>query len=126
VRFHRTLPCLIPGTMTKSLSKTLERTISTGMLDMPKSSSAVRKLLKIGLQYIWVDTCCIDKSSSAELLEAINSMFKWYQDAKVYYAYLADISKTVEGGFSKTAFVRSRWFTRGWTLQIKLGKKILS
>jgi hypothetical protein len=33
------------------------------------------------LQYFWIDTCCIDKSSSAELAEAINSMFSWYQGA---------------------------------------------
>ena len=32
-----------------------------------------------GLQYFWVDTCCIDKSNSAELAEAINSMFRWYR-----------------------------------------------
>jgi hypothetical protein len=36
-----------------------------------------------GLRYFWVDTCCIDKSSSAELSEAINSMFKWYQQSSV-------------------------------------------
>src|SRR5277367_5075797 len=45
-----------------------------------------------GLQYFWVDTCCIDKSSSAELSEAINSIFKWYQRSVVCYAYLSDVS----------------------------------
>jgi hypothetical protein len=66
-----------------------------------------------GLEYAWVDTCCIDKSSSAELSEAINSMFTWYKNAVVCYAYLADVSKAnVDEEFSK-----SRWFTRGWTLQ---------
>jgi hypothetical protein len=63
-----------------------------------------------GLQYFWVDTCCIDKSSSAELSEAINSMYRWYRDAKVCYAYLADVP-------SKSKFSESRWFTRGWCLQ---------
>ena len=43
------------------------------------------------LSYAWVDTVCIDKSSSAELSEAINSMYKWYQEAKICYAYLADV-----------------------------------
>src|SRR3954470_24466121 len=43
-----------------------------------------------GLQYFWVDTCCIDKSSSAELQEAINSMFRWYKNAKVCYVFLSD------------------------------------
>lgn len=63
--------------------------------------------------YIWIDTCCIDKSSSAELSEAINSMYRWYQMAEVCYAYLEDVS--VGGTFEW--FSASRWFTRGWTLQ---------
>src|SRR5436309_239132 len=45
-----------------------------------------------GLQYFWVDTCCIDKLSSAELSEAINSMFRWYRDAAKCYVYLSDVS----------------------------------
>jgi hypothetical protein len=44
-----------------------------------------------GLAYAWVDTCCIDKSSSAELTEAINSMFRWYERAEVCYAFLSDL-----------------------------------
>ena len=63
--------------------------------------------------YIWIDTCCIDKSSSAELSEAINSMYHWYQWAEVCYAYLEDVS--VAAGPQR--FLKSRWFTRGWTLQ---------
>ena len=46
-----------------------------------------------GLQYFWVDTCCIDKSNAVELQEAINSMFHWYQDATKYYVYLPDVSR---------------------------------
>src|SRR4051812_47775961 len=42
------------------------------------------------LQYIWVDTCCINKSSSAELTEAINSMFRWCREAAKCYVYLSD------------------------------------
>ncbi|GMF71423.1 unnamed protein product [Aspergillus oryzae var. brunneus] len=73
-----------------------------------------------GFDYIWIDTCCIDKSSSAELSEAINSMFTWYANAEVCYAYLSDV--TMREGHSgaevNTAeFEQSRWFTRGWTLQ---------
>lgn len=67
------------------------------------------------LVYFWCDTCCIDKSSSAELTEAINSMFEWYKNAQVCYAYLADVPDT--GGPSTLPFRSSRWFTRGWTLQ---------
>src|SRR5437764_856475 len=51
--------------------------------------------LRDGLQYFWVDTCCIDKSSSAELQETINSMFRWYMDAAKCYVYLADVSRDV-------------------------------
>jgi hypothetical protein len=76
------------------------------------------------LQYFWVDTCCIDKSSSAELSEAINSMFRWYHDAVKCYVYLSDVSVGGSVGDNlssqriwESAFQRSRWFTRGWTLQ---------
>ena len=49
-----------------------------------------------GLQYFWIDTCCIDKSSSTELQEAINSMFRWYRDAAKCYVYLADVSRSAD------------------------------
>jgi hypothetical protein len=62
-----------------------------------------------GFEYVWIDTCCIDKASGAELSEAINSMYYWYQEAKVCYTYLADVPL-------KSKFSDSRWFTRGWTL----------
>lgn len=78
-----------------------------------------------GLQYFWVDTCCIDKSSSAELAEAIISMFRWYRESVKCYVYLADVSNPSHddqnGGCMQLAveeaFRRCRWFTRGWTLQ---------
>ncbi|KAI1159678.1 heterokaryon incompatibility protein-domain-containing protein [Nemania serpens] len=70
-----------------------------------------------GLKYLWCDTNCIDKSSSAELSEAINSMYAWYRDSVVCYAFLAD----VDG--SPGTFEKSRWFTRGWTLQELLAPK---
>ena len=72
------------------------------------------------LQYFWVDTCCIDKSSSVKLQEAITSMFRWYRDAARCYVYLSDISidECEEEGLPwESAFRASRWFTRGWTLQ---------
>ena len=67
--------------------------------------------------YIWIDTCCIDKSSSAELSEAINSMYRWYRDAQVCYAYMADVVKSEDITVQEISFQRSRWFSRGWTLQ---------
>jgi hypothetical protein len=70
-----------------------------------------------GFDYIWIDTCCIDKASSAELSEAINSMYRWYREAQVCYAYLADVPSGENLQNSDSPFAKSRWFTRGWTLQ---------
>ena len=69
-----------------------------------------------GFEWIWIDTCCIDKKSSAELSEAINSMFRWYTEAGECYAYLSDVRGN-EDLDSPAGFKQSRWFTRGWTLQ---------
>jgi Heterokaryon incompatibility protein (HET) len=74
------------------------------------------------LQYFWIDTCCIDKSNSTELQEAINSMFCWYRNAAKCYVYLADVSgPTLDADVGRlsweSSFRKSRWFTRGWTLQ---------
>ncbi|KAG6007739.1 hypothetical protein E4U21_005578 [Claviceps maximensis] len=85
-----------------------------------------------GCLYAWVDTCCIDKTSSAELTEAINSMFRWYRDSRICYALLSDL----DAGPVSDAATESpsdsildqhrhaherlrhcRWFTRGWCLQ---------
>jgi len=77
-----------------------------------------------GLQFFWVDTCCIDNRCTTELTEAINSMFRWYQTAAKCYAYLSDVSTSTSDPNAKLCqseweadFRRSRWFTRGWTLQ---------
>ncbi|PMD19924.1 HET-domain-containing protein [Hyaloscypha hepaticicola] len=72
-----------------------------------------------GFEYVWVDTCCIDKTSSAELSEAINSMFSWYQKADVCYVYLSDylFPARKDNSLDEEGFKNSRWFTRGWTLQ---------
>lgn len=71
------------------------------------------------LPYAWVDTCCINKTSSAELSEAINSMYRWYQDAWICFAYLSDFTDIW------LEFHHSRWFTRGWTLQELIAPKDL-
>ena len=75
-----------------------------------------------GFDWVWVDTCCIDKKSSAELSEAINSMFRWYAEAGECYAYLSDVhlNKGLDlatRSVHTSWFVHSLWFTRGWTLQ---------
>lgn len=72
-----------------------------------------------GINYAWVDTCCINKESSAELTESINSMFKWYKDSAVCFVYLSDLvpmSLSIMNYWG-IDFQRCRWFTRGWTLQ---------
>lgn len=80
-----------------------------------------------GFVYLWVDTCCIDKASSAELSESINSMYLWYLKATVCYAYLSDVHP--DGirsmGQRESQFRASRWFTRGWTLQELIAPRVV-
>src|SRR5213078_2747880 len=78
-----------------------------------------------GLRFFWVDTCCIDKTGSSELSEAINSMFHWYKQAVVCYAYLTDVPSRADLHFPDSAFKKSRWWTRGWTLQELLAPSVL-
>ena len=77
---------------------------------------------KDGYKWLWSDTCCIDKRSSAELSEAINSMYRWYENSRICYAYLHDLpdpSFPIAGDYER--YPKSRgwpeWFSRGWTLQ---------
>ena len=89
--------------------------------DDPELSSKIREACAIaranGFRYIWIDSCCIDKSSSSELSEVINSMYSWYARAIVCYAYLADVPADEDHAKDHSCFRESRWFTRGWTLQ---------
>src|SRR6478735_4415540 len=82
-----------------------------------------------GLQYFWIDTCCIDKRNAVELGAAINSMFRWSQNAAHCYVYLSDVSKP-EGADGerawKEALRTSRWFTRGWTLQELVAPRVVN
>ncbi|TID23102.1 HET-domain-containing protein [Venturia nashicola] len=73
-----------------------------------------------GFEYVWIDTCCIDRTSSSELQEAICSMWRWYKNAKVCYAYLVDY--TTEQDDSLWA---CKWFGRGWTLQELIAPEIV-
>ncbi|PQE16172.1 Pfs NB-ARC and Ankyrin domain protein [Rutstroemia sp. NJR-2017a BVV2] len=74
------------------------------------------------IQHFWVDSCCIKKSSDAELSESLNSMFCWYKGAAKCYVYLSDVVAIHDGveqsqSIWEPSFRASRWFTRGWTLQ---------
>ena len=75
-----------------------------------KIKNACKKAVSHGFNHIWVDTCCINKDSSAELSEAINSMYRWYEASAICYAFLSDVDTSAQ-------MESSMWFTRGWTLQ---------
>ncbi|KAH9939346.1 heterokaryon incompatibility protein-domain-containing protein, partial [Epithele typhae] len=90
-----------------------------------KLSHKVRAFLeeaeKFGYKFAWVDTCCIDKTSSAELSEAINSMFQYYFHSSICCVYLSDVSRYYGG----VDFQRSKWHRRGWTLQELLASPVV-
>jgi hypothetical protein len=79
------------------------------------------------LKYFWVDSCCIDKRNNIELTKAINSMFRYYRGAVKCYAYLTDVFCAVNASSSawEGPFRKSRWFTRGWTLQELLAPAVV-
>ena len=94
----------------------------------PKIKGCCKQGISDKFDWVWIDSCCIDKSSSAELSEAINSMFDWYREAQVCYTYLSDVPSTSDWEhhhMEGSAFRRSQWFTRGWTLQELLAPKSL-
>jgi len=82
-----------------------------------KLKQSCAQALEDGFEWIWVDTCCINKTSSAELSEAINSMYNWYWGAEICYAYLSDVPDR--------HLTESEWFRRGWTLQELLAPAVV-
>lgn len=94
--------------------------LATDLKGLSKIKGCCEKAAQDGWEYAWVDSCCIDKTSSAELSEAINSMFEWYSNSEVCYVYLSDVPTGLD--FEKhyaagSRFRCSKWWTRGWTLQ---------
>lgn len=79
-----------------------------------KVHGALQQARNAGYDYIWIDNVCIDKSSSSELQEAINSMYAWYRKAAICYAHLADILPDGTG-LHPPMIGESRWFKRGWS-----------
>ena len=109
-------------------------------LDVARAKSAWPKVERTcalardqGIPFVWIDTCCIDKSSSAELTEAINSMFEWYKKAAVCYTHLFDLAESPNGDPEserardqlRADLGRCRWFSRGWTLQELIAPKVM-
>ncbi|KAG5769333.1 hypothetical protein H9Q72_003427 [Fusarium xylarioides] len=90
---------------------------TTNKAGMKKVKGSCQQAKKDNLKYAWIDTCCIDKDSSKELDEAINSMFQWYRRAAICYTYMADVPHEQDIWESTSSFSASSWFTRGWTLQ---------
>ncbi|KIM55502.1 hypothetical protein SCLCIDRAFT_296321 [Scleroderma citrinum Foug A] len=87
-----------------------------------KILQSCEQAMKDGYKWLWIDTCCIDKRSSAELSEAINSMYRWYENSRICYAYLHDLpgsSFPIAGDYEKypKSMGWPEWFSRGWTLQ---------
>lgn len=83
-----------------------------------KIKACCDQAVRDGLDWAWIDTCCIDKRNSADLSEAINSMYRYYRDSEVCYAYLEDVTEDIElGRVFDDLGKSSDWFTRGWTLQ---------
>jgi len=116
------VPC-IPWGLVRDEDEVDRIKAKSGYLKICKACEMARR---DGYQYLWVDTNCIDKTSSAELSEAINSMYDWYAGSGICYAYLDDVPPAQSESPAETleelaaegsAFRRSRWFTRGWTLQ---------
>ncbi|KAI0521287.1 HET-domain-containing protein [Xylaria bambusicola] len=127
-----------------------QKTGARNLKGFKKIDMTIELARKRGLKYAWIDTCCIDKSSSAELSEAINSMFKWYSEAAVCLAFLSDLSNAEIADLLSTPYMtprtaqlakfkqrddhqksynelisRCRWFSRGWTLQELIAPQIV-
>lgn len=82
-----------------------------------KTDGCIIATKEAGYDYVWIDTCCINKHDAVELSEAITSMFRWYKKAAICFVYLSDVSGIGDPTSTDSEFSRSRWFTRGWTLQ---------
>ncbi|KAI0409434.1 heterokaryon incompatibility protein-domain-containing protein [Xylaria palmicola] len=89
--------------------------VAEKMMGYEKVAMACSVSAAHGFEYVWLDTCCIDKTSSAELSEAINSMYRYYEEAETCFAFLADID--CDAPATGSHLRGSSWFTRGWTLQ---------
>lgn len=79
-----------------------------------KIMAACAKARVFKVDWIWIDTCCIDKRSSAELSEAINSMYRYYKESYACFAFLQDARS---GGNAWHGLRNAKWWSRGWTLQ---------
>ncbi|SPJ80070.1 related to beta transducin-like protein [Fusarium torulosum] len=98
---------------------------NTQKIGMQKVIGCCQQAKADDIKYVWIDTCCINKDSSKELDEAINSMFQWYRRASVCYTYLTDVTHDDDTWDPTSKFYSSSWFRRGWTLQELLAPGVL-
>jgi hypothetical protein len=129
ISFNDNLPpyAILSHTWTEGQEVTYDELLAGayhGKTSYEKIRFCVDRAAEDGLEYSWIDTCCINKSTSDEISTAINSMFRWYHGASKCYVYLSDVqvpAELINAQDARTtwveAFRRSRWFTRGWTLQ---------
>ncbi|KAF1980723.1 HET-domain-containing protein [Aulographum hederae CBS 113979] len=97
-------------------SQDMAHPVSSQKKGYRKIAETCRLAQEAGFDWCWVDTCCIDKASSAELTESINSMFNWYSAAEICVVFLEDLEPSIHHA-SADNIIQCRWFTRGWTLQ---------
>lgn len=102
------------------LHKNRERPVQPMQLEKIRGACQIAR--GQGLQWMWIDNCCINKANAVEESESINSMFRWYSDAQVCITYLSDVRVSnsplsAETFRSAETGKPSVWFTRGWTLQ---------
>lgn len=87
----------------------------------PRLSTKVRECHRLaranGLRWFWVDAPCIDQTNSAELSEAISSMYEWYAQASICFVHPPDVPPDDIIRAPGSAFRRSIYFRRAWTLQ---------
>lgn len=96
---------------------TFQAGVDKAKIGYEKNAFCQKQATDHGIDHFWIDICCIDKGSSAELSEAIVSMYRWYQESDRCYVFLQDVSTAAFKGDAMAAMRSSRWMTRGWTLQ---------
>ena len=117
----------------QDIQKIYKRAAKSGQDPHPLICDKIRRFCALaqehGFEWAWIDTCCIDKTSSAELSEAINSMYQYYSLAAVCYAYLEDVptedALVLNDGRPGSRFKFSKWHTRGWTLQELVAPRVV-
>ncbi|KAL7934213.1 RNA 3'-terminal phosphate cyclase domain-containing protein [Trichoderma chlorosporum] len=113
------------GEITFQDMQTKDRSAAMKKRGWRKLEDSSKRAARDGFQYIWIDTCCIDKTSGTELAEAINSMFQWYKESALCYAFLEDCQGLLPYRTGSSSSALPRWYTRGWTLQELIAPKVV-